>query len=210
MTDLRSTLSRPNVYQAYQRFGGFHTAKLNALRQYLPIAAGSRVIDIGCGPGHMTEGLPLEVEYFGFDVDASYIEFAQRKFGRSYSFFCRLFDEAAAGEFGPADIVMLNGVLHHMDDAVAIRTLQLARAILRPGGRIFTLDGCYCDGQSRWAKLLLDWDRGRFVRSENGYLRLGEEACLDIESHVRSDLSWVPYTFIIMLGSQARTTSAER
>ncbi len=48
---------------------------------------------------------------------------------------------------------------------------RLARAALRPGGRLVTADGCYLDGQSRIARLLLKMDRGRHVRTEAGVRR---------------------------------------
>ena len=47
-------------------------------------------------------------------------------------------------------------------------TLAQVRKALRPGGVLFTLDGCYAAGQPRLAKWLLDNDRGVHVREAEG------------------------------------------
>jgi Methyltransferase domain len=46
-------------------------------------------------------------------------------------------DEQCAAEFGPADVVMMNGLLHHLDDDDALTTLRVVRRVLRPGGPPF-------------------------------------------------------------------------
>ncbi|WP_116190848.1 methyltransferase domain-containing protein [Paenibacillus taihuensis] len=43
------------------------------------VHAGQRVLDIGCGPGHLTNALPLEVEVVGIDLSNSMIDMAQQK-----------------------------------------------------------------------------------------------------------------------------------
>jgi hypothetical protein len=76
-----------------------------------------------------------------------------------------------------------------------------------------TLDGCYRDGQSRIATWLLRNDRGRFVRNEDGYRRLLGAAFNNIRTHVREDLSFVPYSFLIGIagpGGKLNTRVHER
>lgn len=68
---------------------------------------------------------------------------------------------------------------------------------LRPGGALFTLDGCYAPGQSRIAKWRLDNDRGVHVRDAQSCRRLLRQAFAHVEMHVRDDYSRVPYTFAI-------------
>jgi SAM-dependent methyltransferase len=137
------------------------------------------------------------VIYHGFDVDETYINFANQRFGGRGTFHCRLFDEAAATEFGPADIVMMNGVLHHMDDVSARATVSTIERALKPGGIFFALDGVYSAGQSAIAKWLLDNDRGRFVRTEAAYRAILATSFPACELHVSHDLLRVPYSLII-------------
>ena len=166
---MKAILSHPALYQAYQNAGGFFGARIKAIADYLTLRPGMRVIDIGCGPGHILRHLPDGIDYTGFDIDEAYIAYARRSFGHLGTFHCRHFDAAAAREFAGADVVMMNGVLHHIADDGLQATLADIRDVLKSDGVLFTLDGCYREGQSRIAKWLLDNDRGEFVRDRDGY-----------------------------------------
>jgi hypothetical protein len=92
---------------------------------------------------------------------------------------------------------MMNGVMHHIGDADLAATLGHVKAALKPGGVLFTLDGCYAPGQPWLDKWLLDNDRGVHVRDAAGYRTLLERSFGQVELHVRDDYSRLPYTFAI-------------
>ena len=190
-------LSHPFIYQAFQEAGGFFSARIKAISEFIDIQPGMRVIDIGCGPGYIVKHLPPGLDYLGFDIDPSYIAHANQKFGGRGGFHCCVFDAAAARDFAPADIVMMNGVLHHISDTELAETLQNVRAVMRPGGLLLSLDGCFREGQGRFRKWLLDKDRGHFVRDVRGYRNAltGVFDCVDL--HIRENYSRIPYTFVI-------------
>jgi len=194
---VKAILGHPALYQAYQNAGGFFGARVKAIADYLTLHSGMRVIDIGCGPGYILRHLPPCIDYIGFDIDPAYIEHAQRSFGHLGKFHCRYFDAAAASEFAGADVVMMNGVLHHIADEELNDTLANVRNALKNDGLLFTLDGCYREGQSRIARWLLDNDRGEFVRDRNGYDHVLSGAFEKVDLAIRDDYSRVPYTFII-------------
>ena len=198
--ELRSILERPLVYQSFQLVGGYFGARIKSMRAFLPIEPGARVADIGCGPGFIVERLPTTISYCGFDTDAKYIAYANARFGDKGRFFHRPFDALAARDHGPFDIVMMNGVLHHLNDDEVHQILEIVRPALRAGGRLFTLDGCYVEGQSIAVRLLLGLDRGRHIRTEDGYRKLVACHFSSLEVHVDHRLSWGPYTWIVMLG----------
>jgi SAM-dependent methyltransferase len=202
---MKAILSHPALYQAYQNAGGFFGARVKAIADYLTLHSGMRVIDIGCGPGYILRHLPPGIDYNGFDIDQAYIEHAQRSFGHLGKFHCRYFDAAAASEFAGADVIMMNGVLHHIADEELNATLANVRNALKSDGVLFTLDGCYREGQSRIARWLLDNDRGEFVRDRNGYGRVLGGAFEKVDLVIRDDYSRVPYTFII--GISRKSTS---
>ncbi|MET4804160.1 methyltransferase [Bradyrhizobium sp. LB11.1] len=194
---MKAILNHPVLYQVYQNAGGFFGARVKAIADYLTLRPGMRVIDIGCGPGYILRHLPDGIDYTGFDIDQAYIAYAQRAFGHLGIFHCRHFDAAAAQEFAGADVVMMNGVLHHVADADLKTTLVDIRDVLKADGVLFTLDGCYSEGQSRIARWLLDNDRGEFVRDHAGYDQVLRGAFGKVNLAIRDDYSRVPYTFII-------------
>jgi len=194
---MKAILKHPALYQAYQNAGGFFGARIKAMGDYLTLRPGMRVIDIGCGPGHILRHLPPGIEYIGFDIDQAYIDYARSSFGHLGKFHCRYFDAAATDEFAGADVVMMNGVLHHIADEELAGILANVRGVLKRDGVLFTVDGCYREGQSRIAKWLLDNDRGEFVRDRNGYHHVLSGVFGKVDLAVRDDYSRVPYTFII-------------
>ena len=187
---MKAILSHPALYQAYQNAGGFFGARIKAIADYLTLRPGMRVIDIGCGPGHILRHLPEGIDYTGFDIDEAYIAYARRSFGHLGTFHCRHFDATAAREFAGADVVMMNGVLHHIADDGLQATLADIRDVLRSDGVLFTLDGCYREGKSRIAKWLLDNDRGEFVRDRDGYDQVLRRAFGKVNLAIR-DQGWV-------------------
>tara|TARA_R110002020_G_scaffold15555_18_gene55285 strand:+ start:5231 stop:5839 length:609 start_codon:yes stop_codon:yes gene_type:complete len=199
--DPRNILSVSQVYQAFQRSGGFFGARLEALDRYLTIADGETVVDVGCGPGYLLDHLPGSCRYFGFDTDAGYIEHARKKGAGNAEFELGIFDAAAAARVAPADVILMTGLLHHLTDAEARDLLAVSWETLRPGGRLLTLDGCYRPDQSLFKRKLLDWDRGEYVRTEEAYRALFPSG-FELDAHVDEDMSRIPYTFITIVATR--------
>lgn len=194
---MKRLLKHPAIYQLYQELGGFFGARVRAIRDYIDIRPGARIIDIGCGPGHIVRHLPAGIDYVGLDIDQPSIDYANARFGPCGRFQMRFFDAAAAAELGPADVVMMNGVMHHIGDDELAATLTQVKAALKPDGVLFTLDGCYAPGQPWLDKWLLDNDRGTHVRDAASYRALLERVFGRVDLHVRDDYARLPYTFAI-------------
>ncbi|MBL8569780.1 MAG: methyltransferase [Phreatobacter sp.] len=200
---LKNALSSPVVYQKFQEIGGFFGARVKAMAEFLTLEPGMRILDIGCGPGNILDHLPKGIHYFGFDVDDRYIRHAQRSFAGRGTFFCRHFDARTVDLVQPVDVALMNGVLHHVTDEELRPLLDAIRASLRPGGLLFTLDGCYVPNQHWFNRWMLDNDRGRFVRDEAGYRRVLQRSFGDVAVHVRETYSRVPYTFAVGISRTA-------
>ena len=193
-------LEAPQLYHLYQSLGGFLSARRKSLQQYVELSGVKRIFDIGCGPGHTVQYLPEGIDYIGFDTDRRYIEFATAKFGNRGKFLARHFDSTAANEFGRPDLIMMNGVLHHLDDQTAIEVLTNCSAALSSGGMFYALDPCLVPGQNPIARRLILGDRGKFVRTKEGYEALVRDAFARSEVIIRDDLAFAPYTFSITRG----------
>jgi SAM-dependent methyltransferase len=96
------------------------------------------------------------------------------------------------------DLIVASGLIHHLPDAVAQRTLQFCRDRLRNGGRLVTLDCAFEEDQNLLARVLVAHDRGRFVRRSQEYLDLVRAFFPEAIMTIRRDLLRVPYTHAII------------
>lgn len=72
----------------------------------------------------------------------------------------------------PADISVAIGLLHHLDDELALETPKAIAAALKPGGRLITVDPCFHSDQSTLQRLVVSNDRGMHVRQFERYAEL--------------------------------------
>lgn len=182
-------IGRPNRYRAF-------------IDHHVGAQRGDRVLDIGCGTADILRMLP-DVQYTGFDLSAQYIASARRRYGHRGTFRCEKLDASTNCEAATYDIVLALGVLHHLEDDEAIQLFTLARHALRAGGKLVTIDGCYVEGQSSVARYLLRHDRGRNVRTEEGYCDLAARVFPVVRSTVRHDLLRLPYTHVTLTCERA-------
>lgn len=167
-------------------------------QNYIRYKPGYRILDLGCGPACILQHLH-DVEYVGLDFEEKYIAAAKAKYGNRGSFFQRDVMTIQEGEFTNFDVVLATGLLHHLDDEVALGVLRAARMALRPGGRLLTYDGCFLPTkQHPIDKWVLSNDRGKYVRKLDQYLNLANQHFDDVTPHIRQDLLKIPYTLLIM------------
>jgi SAM-dependent methyltransferase len=114
--------------------------EIDFLVETLPLSAGDRVIDIGCGPGRHCNELALRgYEAFGIDISATFIDQAAASAVEGASF-QRLDARALQSEIDLHDkfdvaICLCQGAFGVMlDDSDDLDVLRGVAAVLRPGG----------------------------------------------------------------------------
>lgn len=196
-TGLRAILSNPFIYEWVQKITGIKRSRRNFVAQYIEPYAVKSILDIGCGPAGILSYLP-DIDYFGFDISERYIEQAQKKFGNRGQFFAKYFVAEDVEKLPKIDLVLLIGVLHHLDDYIATDALTLASTALAPGGRIITVDPVFEKGQNPIAKFLISKDRGQNVRTRDEYIALTNHLFDTVDVDIKHK-TWIPYTHCIML-----------
>jgi cyclopropane fatty-acyl-phospholipid synthase-like methyltransferase len=198
--DPRRILASPWAYRAVQALVRGDASYRKLVERHLPVRPGERVLDVGCGPADLRAYLPADADYVGFDASPRYVAWARRRYGDRARILCQTLErvELEALGLGSFDWVVAYGLVHHLDDREAADFFALARAALRPGGRLVTIDGCFAPDQSRLVRWLLRHDRGRHVRTEAAYRALAATSFPSVVAHVRRDLLRLPYTLIVL------------
>lgn len=157
---------------------------------------GARILDLGCGTGTVRPYLG-DCDYTGVDSNPDYIRAATEMYGDGARFVCKEFSPMTLRSyFESMDIVMANGVLHHLPDAQSAELIQLAHACLKPGGRFVTHDGCFTANQNPIATLLLKLDRGKHVRTVEQYEALVRPVFPQSQARLHKNWLRVPYTLV--------------
>lgn len=196
-TGIYRILERASVYERLQGLLGAQAARKRFVEEFLRPFPGARVLDIGCGTASLLDDLPPDVQYTGYDLNPRYIAEAERRYGSRGRFFLAEVGDEPPFE-GSFDFVVAKGVLHHLNDADADRLIRDARGHLREGGCLVTSDPVFHPGQSRIARFLISRDRGRRVRTPEGYRALVTARFFELEERLFTDLLTVPYSHFIV------------
>ena len=139
----------------------FAEQRIRPFRESTDMSRVRRVLDVGCGPGTDT-ALFAGVDYLGIDINASYIESARRRHRRN--FVAADVTAYRVADHERFDVILVNNLLHHLDDASVIRLLEHLSELLTDDGRVHVLELLMPDAPSP-ARFLARHDRGRYVRS---------------------------------------------
>lgn len=195
---LQAVLRRSGAYEMSRRLIGAHREMELVTRDHVRPVPGLRILDVGCGNGRLVEFLPEGIDYVGIDHNPSYIAAATERYGSATTrFVCADLSEVSFDDVEPVDVAVAIGVLHHLDDPTASRTVAAAAARLRPGGRLVTLDPCFEPSQRQGARVLMALDRGRFVRHPANYVSLIEPHVGAVSTWIHDDVFAFPYTHLL-------------
>jgi SAM-dependent methyltransferase len=159
MSALDSILELPLVYHLWQ--APFAEKKLAPLFANNDIRRIRRVLDVGCGPGTNTAHF-AHADYLGIDLNPRYIARARQRHGRE--FVAADVTEHRLDASSRFDCILVNSLLHHLDDAGVSRLLRHLPELLTDDGFVHILDLVLPPGPSLSRSLAL-LDRGDHPRS---------------------------------------------
>jgi SAM-dependent methyltransferase len=161
-----TTSSAPASPAGFVRAAAFHYGRIvinaftavHAVKSALAATPDERVLDFGCGCGWFCAGVPGD--YLGIDLNPDYIGFARWRWGSPRRRFeVRRLEDLPADE--PFDKAIMASALHHLSDDVAETILERLRRLVRRRLVVLELDP---DRANRFQRLLLDRDRGEYIR----------------------------------------------
>lgn len=168
------------------------------------IGEGGRVLDLGCGFGDYAKFFAKHCVYVGIDHNASYVAMARRlNKGLPVEFLVADVADPAVTEHGPYDLVMMSGVLHHLEDELVHELASKIAPLLNKGGRFVALEPVFDPDQGLCARLIIAADRGRHVRDAAGYRTCLESGFNHVLTRKVTGLLRIPYTHLVITGSVA-------
>lgn len=167
---------------------------------FLKARSGMKMLDVGCGPANILEYLP-DLDYTGMDLNEKHIVSARRRFGDRGRFIVGDAARDLNQENDTFDLISVSALLHHLSDDEARSLFRSIRPLLRPGGRIVTLDPVWLPKQRAVVKLLNRLDSGMNIRTPEGYASLLEGLSLDFQTRTLNNLLRVPYDHFVMVAS---------
>ncbi len=175
-------LSNPLVYKLHA--SGVDRPKLAAIRKICSDYSGLKVLDLGCGPGN-TAGIFAGADYTGIDINERYIAAARK----SYPGWKFIAGDVNRIEWGRGfDIILINSLLHHLNDDEVSNIMLTAVAALKPKGRIIIQEPLI-PGKDEWYyRLMMRLDRGNNFRSLPSWKEIVEKAGLLPEEILFYDL----------------------
>ena len=156
---IRDTLlDHPSVYLAWQ--APFIEDKLRPVFRHNDMSRVQRILDVGCGPG--TNAAHFRgLDYLGLDLNPKYIDRARRKFDSEF----KVADVTTYAFDRKFDFVLMNSLLHHLNDGEVERLLSaISSQALSVGGRVHIID-LVLPKQKTFAYRMARWDRGRYART---------------------------------------------
>jgi SAM-dependent methyltransferase len=195
---LERWLEVPFLYNLFQDVIGGNALRRKFIQSHVQAKADDKVIDIGCGPAQILPWLP-DVDYLGLDINRAYIASAKRTHAGKGTFVVgdtkSLWDDS---RFRNADIVIGLGILHHLGDDDAAHCIRFAHRALKQTGRFVSLDACWVPNQGFLSRYVMSKDRGRNVRTEQGYRRLAANVFKKVNTWVDTKPMRIPYVTVVL------------
>lgn len=181
----RAVLNHPSLYILFGRLMGLSQKYQAYINRYIQPFSGMKILDIGCGPGAILDFLPESVDYTGFDINASYIAYARKKYGHRAAFHNqRVSNMTMAALARSFDVVLADGLLHHLSIEESKVFFQLSRQALKPDGFLLTIDPAFVENQKPIDRWITRTDRGQHVRYPAEYKKMAESCFPEVDAHI--------------------------
>jgi ubiquinone/menaquinone biosynthesis C-methylase UbiE len=196
---LKNNLENPIIYNFFEKIAGVSRPRKKFVEEFIKPKENEKILDIGCGTGELLDFFPKKINYLGIDNNFEYIKYAKKKYKDRGEFICSEIGsnkKIIKDEY--FDIVMSAGVIHHLDDNSSKKLLEESMRALKKGGRFASFDPLLIKNQRLISRLLVQNDRGNFVRNIKKYENLLKETFKNYKLFHKNDLHYYNYDILIM------------
>jgi 2-polyprenyl-3-methyl-5-hydroxy-6-metoxy-1,4-benzoquinol methylase len=187
------------VYKGFKNLVSPPSLVAKTVNEFLQVPDGARVLDLGCGYGDIAHFYADRCKYIGIDSNDSYIkEACRRNAGNDAIFLTGDVSDDAVMDYGPFDLVLLTGVLHHLPSESVRQIARDSHRLISQSGRMVAVEPVFAPDQRLSARLTIAADRGRYVRDAEGYVSLLESGFNHVEAQVLHGRLRIPYSHVIL------------
>ena len=192
-------LAHTFVYKTLQNLVAPSGLARQTVADYLMTPTNSKVLDLGCGYGSISQYFSPDVHYLGIDLNESYISEALRRYaGPNSDFIVGDISDSEILNRGPFDLVFVSGVLHHLSSSQISSICKASSNLVNKNGRFVAIEPVFSPEQGIIARLIIAADRGRYVRDVEGYESLLTSGFQNVKSKVIHGRLRIPYSHVIL------------
>jgi SAM-dependent methyltransferase len=206
ISNLYRLVTFPRVYAGLQGLLGASNGRQRFLDDIVRSRPGMEVLDVGCGPASLFPYL-VDTRYTGIDLNPLSIEHARQRYGTRGRFLVGDVAKGLPDDYADFDLIVVSALLHHLDDIQAQTLFSRLAGLLKPDGRIVTIDNVWLPKQHFIAKAANRMDSGLNVRTPEQYTSLVSHLPLHVEQRIYRDLLRIPYDHFCMTLTHQPTTS---
>jgi SAM-dependent methyltransferase len=138
---------------------------------------GGRALDVGCGPG-TNAALFVGWDYVGVDLNEKYISTARAIYPPMRF---EVGDATKLDIGGKFDVVLINSLMHHIDDAGCLSLLGGLSNLLNDGGSVITQEPLIPEDGNRLQTFFMNQDRGDYFRTTGHWQKLFDDGGFRID-----------------------------
>ena len=194
---MKALLSTPYIYNFFQKIIGAQKFRKFFAENFIVAKPESKILDIGCGTSEILDFLPIGCVYEGYDLSKKYISAAQKKYGNRGKWHCSSISEIKLGNKSSFDIAIASGILHHINDKDVILLAKIAKNALNSSGRFVCVENAFTKSQNSISKFIVSMDRGKYIRSPEGYKTLLQYHFKHVNYKIHHNLIRIPYTHVV-------------
>ena len=166
------------------------------------------VLDVGCGLGKDSIYFINSKKYIGIDISQFYINSAKKNYSKYGEFYCLPIEKIEQLPIKNIDIIILNGVFHHLSDSVIYEFLTKIKGKMSEEGIICSIDPFLADSKTL-TNLVVSLDRGKFVRSAKGLIKIiSKHMCIESKQTINQKLP--PYQRLLLSASNDKQSKSKK
>tara|TARA_X000001036_G_C20682286_1_gene806334 strand:+ start:1777 stop:2376 length:600 start_codon:yes stop_codon:yes gene_type:complete len=130
----------------------------------------NQIVEVGCADSIILKKLNKDLYYDGFDVVENFIKKSKKKYLKNtkYNFENKSIHEINFKKYNSKKtIILLIGVFHHVSDDYTKIFLKKTKSF-----KVYAIDAVRLSDQKFFTKILMDFDKGKYIRSEDRYKNL--------------------------------------